>query len=192
MDGDSVKIYECTASGTGSVSVHWSPANVIPDCVPEPVSPEDDSNYDVQATIHYRSGGFAPASCIAAYQSYVASFFRQLNELLSKRCEAATGTKIDVHFANSSVAMKADTNELSITYVLRIDTSARQRSFYEHCGMTLGIAFDLSVPSSSHIIESLLNIDTQQVSSCPSLNVSGNWKVGLGILNLITFFRIYD
>lgn len=167
MDSDAVKIYECTATGG-----HWSPANVIPDCVPEPVSPEDDSNYDVQATIDYRSGGFAPASCIAAYQAYVGAFFTDLNELLSKRCEAATGTKIDVNFFNSSVALKADTNELSITYVLRIDTSQRQRSFYEHCGMTLGIAFDLSVPSSSHIIESLLNIDTQQVSSCPSLNVS--------------------
>ena len=164
VDSDSIKMYECSSGD------HWSPSNTIPDCVPEPRSPIDDSNYDVTATIEYRSGGFAPASCMDAYEKYVSSFYDRLNEQLSDRCEAATGNKFDVQFLNNSIALKPNTNELSISYVLRINTAQRSRSFFEHCGMTMGIAFDLSASISTQIIDPLLNMSTRQLGdSCPSL-----------------------
>lgn len=163
IDSDSMKTYEC------EVNSHWKPNNMIPDCVPEPDSELDDSNYDVNATVQYRSGGFPHESCISVYSNYVAGYFESLNRLLSERC-SAMNVEMAIQFFNTTIVKKPNANELSIEYILRIDPVVRRKNLYDLCGTALSLVFDLSVPSTSLIIDPLLNISAQQIGgSCPSL-----------------------
>lgn len=57
-----------------------------------------------------------------------------------------------------------------ISYTLRIDPVVRQTLLYDLCGSTLGLIFDLSVPSTSAIIEPILNISADSLpAQCPGL-----------------------
>lgn len=57
-----------------------------------------------------------------------------------------------------------------IGYIIRIDPVVRQTLLYDLCGSTLGLIFDLSVPSTSVIIEPILNISSDSLPvQCPGL-----------------------
>ena len=160
IDGESVKQFECQLGN------QWTPTSIIPDCVPEDTN---EAAYDVIASIEYRSGGFAPPACMSAYVNYVSSYYSSLNQILSDRC-SAINVQMAIMFFNTTITIKPDTNALSIEYVLRIDPAVHSKMLYDLCGSTLGLIFDLTVPSTSTVIEPLLNISSQQVGgSCPSL-----------------------
>ncbi|UYV83192.1 clec-78 [Cordylochernes scorpioides] len=159
-DGEPAKTYEC-----GGPRQPWVPTAIIPDCVLE------DSNfaaYDVLAQVEYRAGGALPSHCPGQYVSYVNTFYSSLNRVLSERC-SAINVKMDILFHNTTVRLVAE-NEVVVTYTLRIDPMVRQPLLYDLCGSTLGLIFDLTVPSTSAIIEPILNISSQNVGSqCPGL-----------------------
>lgn len=160
IDGESAKGYECT------MGTQWVPNSLIPDCVLEDTA---QASYDVIANLEYRSGGFVPPSCMSAYVNYVSSYYPSLNQVLSDRC-SAINVQMAIAFFNTTITIRPDINALTIEYVLRIDPAVRQQLLYELCGSTLGLIFDLSVPSTSAIIEPILNISSQQVGgACPSI-----------------------
>ncbi|XP_074599235.1 sushi, von Willebrand factor type A, EGF and pentraxin domain-containing protein uif isoform X2 [Brevipalpus obovatus] len=160
-DGQAAKTYECSNSG------QWLPESIIPDCVSENT---DEASYDVTARIEYRSGGFISPSCLQQYVNYVSSYYNALNRVLSERCSAIM-VMMDIKFFNTTATVPKDNlNHLTMEYVLRIDPAVHQPSLYEICGYTLGVIFDLSVPSTSMILEPILNISASQVDgACPSI-----------------------
>lgn len=160
-DGSVEKLYECSSNGP------WVPSSIVTDCVPEDTA---DASYDVISSVEYRSGGFVTANCMQNYVNYISTHFASLNQLLSERC-SAINVKMDVRFYNTTIGPSSkNENELIIAYDLRVEPAFKQPSLYELCGSTLGIAFDLSVPATSTIIEPILNITSDQVGNlCPSL-----------------------
>ncbi|XP_067122803.1 uncharacterized protein [Centruroides vittatus] len=158
-DGQQAKTYECT---NGQM---WFPNNIIPDCVSEDTK---QAAYDVIAMTEYRAGGALPTSCLNQYTSYVSTFYSSLSQLLSERC-SAINVKIGITFHNTTIHTISE-NQLILGYTLRIDPVVRQPLLYDLCGSTLGLVFDLSVPSTSAVIEPLLNITAQNVGGrCPGL-----------------------
>ncbi|RWS09468.1 uncharacterized protein B4U79_12754 [Dinothrombium tinctorium] len=159
-DGEPAKAYECKVGG------NWKPSSIIPDCVPEDT---EQAAYDVNAKLEYKAGGFVSPTCLQQYVNYVATYYSSLNQVLSDRC-SAINVKMEIRFFNTT-AVIGKNNQLSIDYVLRIDPAVRQPLLYELCGSTLGLIFDLSVPSTSAIIEPILNISASQVGGvCPGIN----------------------
>ncbi|XP_015790438.1 uncharacterized protein LOC107367263 isoform X1 [Tetranychus urticae] len=160
-DGAAAKTYECSSGGP------WTPESIIPDCVSETT---DEAAYDVAAKIEYRSGGFIPPTCLQQYVNYVASYYNSLNQVLSDRC-SAINVQMEIKFFNTTAFVPKDNlNQLTMEYILRIIPAVRQPSLYEICGYTLGVIFDLSVPSTSAILEPILNISATQVGgTCPGI-----------------------
>lgn len=73
---------------------------------------------------------------------------------------------------------------------MRIKPAVSQTLLYDLCGSTLGLIFDLSVPSTSIIIEPILNITSQAVGGqCPGVlairsTVDRGFTCGIGeVLN---------
>ncbi|XP_013781236.1 uncharacterized protein LOC106465521 [Limulus polyphemus] len=161
-DGDQAKTYECANKQ------HWSPSSIIPDCVPEDI---DQAFYDVVAEVNYRPGGAISQRCLSQYVSYVSTYYTSLNQALSQRC-SAINVQMNISFQNTTIQTKTE-NQLAITYTLRIDPMVHQSLLYNLCGSTLGLIFDLSVPSTSTVIESILTINAQSVGGqCPGLQAT--------------------
>ncbi|XP_076318247.1 uncharacterized protein LOC143229580 isoform X1 [Tachypleus tridentatus] len=161
-DGEQAKTYECVEEQ------RWSPSDIIPDCVPEDV---DQAFYDVVAEVNYRAGGTIPQPCVTQYVSYVSTYYTSLNQVLSQRC-SAINVRMDITFHNTTAQARSE-NMLALSYVLRIDPMVHQPLLYDLCGSTLGLIFDLSVPSTSAIIEPILNISAQNVGGqCPGLQAT--------------------
>ena len=160
-DGQPAKSYECTSGSP------WTPESIIPDCVSEDTH---EAAYNVKAKIEYRAGGFVSPTCLKQYVNYVATYYTSLNQVLSDRC-SAINVQIDIKFFNTTAFVtRENLNQLSIEYILQVNPAVRQPLLYELCGSTLGLIFDLSVPSTSAIIEPLLNISSSQVDgSCPGI-----------------------
>lgn len=57
-----------------------------------------------------------------------------------------------------------------MAFVLVVVPEVRQTQLYEHCGATLSLIFDLSVPYANAVIESLLNVSSI-ANQCPPLRV---------------------
>lgn len=77
-----------------------------------------------------------------------------------------------------------------MAYTLRIKPAVSQTLLYDLCGSTLGLIFDLSVPSTSVIIEPILNITSLAVGGqCPGVlairsSVDRGFTCGIGeVLN---------
>ncbi|KFM58062.1 Sushi, von Willebrand factor type A, EGF and pentraxin domain-containing protein 1, partial [Stegodyphus mimosarum] len=158
-DGDQAKTFSCVAGQL------WAPTSIVPDCVPEDTN---QAFYDVMATVDYTADGPVSPSCLSQYIGYLGTHYSSLNQVLSERC-SAINVKMEITFHNTSVRVKAD-NEVVIGYTIRIDPVVRQTLLYDLCGSTLGLIFDLSVPSTSAIIEPILNVSSQSTSNqCPSL-----------------------
>lgn len=64
---------------------------------------------------------------------------------------------MNVSFVRSVPTLLED-NLLKMDYILSIVPDNKQTQFYEHCGSTLSLIFDLSVPHASAVIEPLLNV----------------------------------
>ena len=161
VDGDvePVKRYSCLPGGP------WSPTNLIPDCVPEDIQ---EASYDVVPKVEYRAGGFVTPFCLQQYVNYISTYYPTLNNIISDRC-SAINVKMDVRFFNTTGTVHKE-NELSISYDLRVDPVVKQPVLYELCGSTLGLIFDLNVPSTSIMVEPILNITSEQIGgACPSL-----------------------
>lgn len=179
-DGTSSKIYECNGKDT-----KYQPNTIVPDCVQEDIS---EASYDVVATVNYRAGGFVDQKCLTHYLKYLATNYASLNGILSDRC-SAINVKMDVEFHNTTASIGQNNYELSIEYVLRVKPAVRQSMLFELCGHTLSLIYDLNVPSTSIIIEPLLNISASQVEECPGImatksNVQRGFTCELGqILN---------
>ncbi|KAG8179313.1 hypothetical protein JTE90_016418 [Oedothorax gibbosus] len=158
-DGAPLKEYACSSGQA------WVPGSIIPDCVSEDT---DEASYDVVAQIEYRAGGAVSVSCLEQYISYVRTFYGSLNDVLSGRC-SAINVKMDISFHNTTVRTIAE-NTIIMAYTLRIKPAVSQTLLYDLCGSTLGLIFDLSVPSTSVIIEPILNITSQAVGGqCPGV-----------------------
>ena len=160
-DGSSEKVYECDGRGKD-----YRPNTVVPDCVPEDTR---EAAYDVAATVNYRAGGFVDQKCLAHYVKYVATYYASLNQILSDRC-SAINVQMEILFHNTTASISQKNYELNIEYVLRVTPAVRSNMLYELCGSTLSLIFDLNVPSTSIIIEPILNITASQVDeSCPGI-----------------------
>lgn len=161
-DGQGAKTYECSDNGL------WQPESIIPDCVSETT---DEASYDLAAKIDYRSGGFISPPCLQQYVNYVSSHFTGLNQLLSDRCSAIS-VLMDIKFFNTTAFVPKDNlNQMTMEYVLRIDSAIHQPSLYEICGSAMDLMFDLSVPSTSAILEPILNVSAAQVGgACPGIS----------------------
>ncbi|XP_055948273.1 uncharacterized protein LOC129981454 isoform X2 [Argiope bruennichi] len=159
-DGEQAKTFSCSSGQ------QWSPTSIVPDCVPEDTN---QAAYDVLATVDYTADGPVSPSCLNQYISYLQTYYSSLNQVLSERC-SAINVKMDITFHNTSVRVNAD-NEVAIAYTIRIDPVVRQTLLYDLCGSTLGLIFDLSVPSTSVVIEPILNVSSQGLPNplCPSL-----------------------
>lgn len=160
-DGSSSKTYECNGRGKD-----YLPNTVVPDCVSEDTR---EAAYDVMATVSYRAGGFVDQKCLAYYLKYVSTFYGSLNQILSERCSAINVDMV-ISFVNSTAIISQKNYELDVEYVLRVKPAIRQNMLYELCGSTLNLIFDLNVPSTSAIIEPILNITASQVGeTCPGI-----------------------
>ncbi|XP_028967225.1 uncharacterized protein LOC108863645 [Galendromus occidentalis] len=158
-DGEKAKTFECKNKGP------WLPKSIIPDCVSEQTN---QASYDVTAQVEYRSGGAVHDSCLDHYVRYVRTFYERLNRQLSDRC-SAINVQMDLSFHNTTAMIKSE-NELTIDYVVRIVPVVHQKLLYDLCGSTLGLIFDLSVPSTSALIEPILNISAQEIGGlCPTI-----------------------
>lgn len=80
--------------------------------------------------------------------------------------------------------------QIIMAYTLRIKPAVSQTLLYDLCGSTLGLIFDLSVPSTSVVIEPILNITSQAVGGqCPGIlairsSVDRGFTCGIGeVLN---------
>lgn len=178
-DGVPLKEYECSSGQ------QWLPGSIVPDCVSEDT---DQASYDVVAGIEYRAGGAVSLPCLEQYVNYVRTSYDSLNEILSGRC-SAINVKMDIAFHNTTVRTLAE-NTLIISYTLRIVPAVHQTLLYDLCGSTLGLIFDLSVPSTSAIIEPILNITSQSLGGqCPGIlairsTVDRGFTCGIGeVLN---------
>jgi len=170
-DDSLVKTYECDGRGkdycfkVGS-ACEYNNLAVVPDCVSESTG---EAAYDVVATVNYRAGGFVDQKCLHHYVKYVATYYASLNQILSTRC-SAINVQMDIVFFNTTASISSKNYELNIEYVLRVTPTVRQNQLYELCGSTLNLIFDLNVPSTSMIIEPILNITASQVGeSCPGI-----------------------
>lgn len=161
-DGDRVRTYECGGRGLA-----FEPAEHVPDCVAEQGR---EAAYDVSALVQYRAAGPVAQSCVVQYLRYVATYYSTLNQLLSERC-SAINVPMQVQFYNATASVSTDGQQLNVEYVLRVRPTVRQHTLYELCGSTLGLAFDLNVPSTSAVVEPIMHINQSQLSdSCPSLS----------------------
>ena len=160
-DDSQTKTYECLGRGKD-----YTPNTVVPDCVPEDTK---EAAYDVAATVNYRAGGFVDQKCLSHYVKYVATYYASLNQILSDRC-SAINVQMEILFFNTTASISQKNYEINIEYVLRVTPAVRQTMLYELCGSTLSLIFDLNVPSTSIIIEPILNITASQVDdSCPGI-----------------------
>jgi len=167
IDETIVKRYECSLGGAWTSSGLSVSSKSVPDCVP---LDSVEAAYSVLPRVEYRAGGFITPFCLQQYVNYVSTFFPSLNRIISERC-SAVNVRMDVRFFNTTAtASPTGDNTLTIEYDLRVDPEVKQPVLYELCGSTLGLIFDLNVPSTSVIVESLLNITSEQMAgACPSL-----------------------
>lgn len=180
-DGEPVKTFRC------DVKQPWSPRNVVPDCVTEETQ---QAMYNVVAKMMYRSSsGPVPATCLSQYVGKLRGDYGGLDRLLSARCSAIS-VEMNVTFVETMTETQlVDDNIVEVTYVLSIVPAVRQPQLYDLCGSTLGLVFDLSVPSTSAVLAPLLDVPSTS-GECPPLkavnsSLSRGFACGVGeVLNM--------
>ena len=76
---------------------------------------------------------------------------------------------MNVTFVESQTDLVED-NIAEISYVLSVKPAVRQPQLYDLCGSTLGLVFDLSIPSTSAVVSPLLDLAaTSNSPECPSM-----------------------
>ncbi|XP_045614794.2 uncharacterized protein uif isoform X1 [Procambarus clarkii] len=180
-DNMPVKAFTCT------IETSWQPSRVVPDCVSEDTQ---EASYDVLASVLYRANGAVQPTCLTQYKSLLQQYYESLNGVLSSRCSAAVNVAIDVIFHDTTLNL-AQENVVEVQYVVRLTPEVKQKLLYELCGSTLSLIFDLSVPSTSAVIEPILNLSSAG-NSCPpmralSSNVTRGFTCNVGeVLNVDT------
>ncbi|KZS05970.1 Notch 2 [Daphnia magna] len=184
-DGEPVKTFRC------DVKQPWTPSHVVPDCVTEETQ---QAMYNVVAKVLYRAGGGAtaavPATCLSQYAAVVQPFYEALDRALSARCSAIS-VDMNVTFVEAQTEMHLiEDNIAEVTYVLSIMPAVRQPQLYDLCGSTLGLVFDLSVPSTSAVLTPLLDLAATSNTECPPMkavnsSMSRGFACGVGeVLNM--------
>nr|XP_027224933.1 uncharacterized protein LOC113817130 isoform X1 [Penaeus vannamei] len=180
-DNMAVKTFTCTEENL------WQPSRMVPDCVSENT---EQASYDVVADVMYRANGAVLPTCLPQYESLVQQFYESLNGVLSSRCSAAVNVAIDVMFHETRLKLVQE-NMVHVSYVLRITPEVKQKLLYDLCGSTLSLIFDLSVPSTSAVIEPILDLSSAG-NACPPMqaqrsNVSRGFTCNVGeVLNTET------
>lgn len=62
--------------------------------------------------------------------------------------------------------------QINIDFVLRVDPEVKQKPIYDLCGSTLDLIFDLTVPGTNIIIESILNVTAE--GQCPGIQATSS------------------
>ena len=178
-DGEPVKTFRC------DVKQPWTPSHVVPDCVTEETQ---QAAYNVVAKVLYRAATpSVPATCLSQYSALVRPFYQALDRALSARCSAIS-VDMNVTFVETEMHLVED-NIAEITYVLSVTPAVRQPQLYDLCGSTLGLVFDLSVPSTSAVLSPLLDLAAAN-GECPSMkavnsSLSRGFACGVGeVLNM--------
>ncbi|GAB6028275.1 hypothetical protein CHUAL_002455 [Chamberlinius hualienensis] len=156
VDGEPTKIYTCQDKD------QWSPGPTVPDCVPVQGR---QAAYDVVPKVIYRPFGALSGSCRDAYVAQISKSYASLGSVLSQRC-SSINVDMKVDFHNTIVNISSE-NDISIDFILRVDPAVKQPLIYDLCGSTLGLIFDLTVPGTNIIIESLLNVTAE--GQCPGI-----------------------
>lgn len=182
-DGEPNKSFRC------DVKEPWTPGPIVPDCVTEDTQ---QAMYNVVAKMLYRAGGGAPsvpATCLTQYANGVRTDFPALDRLLSARCSAIS-VDMNVTFVDTQTeAHLVEDNIVEFSYVLSIMPAVRQPQLYDLCGSTLGLVFDLSVPSTSAVLTPLLDL-ASTTPECPPMkainsSLSRGFACGVGeVLNM--------
>ncbi|XP_045124302.1 sushi, von Willebrand factor type A, EGF and pentraxin domain-containing protein 1-like isoform X1 [Portunus trituberculatus] len=165
----------------------WQPTRVVPDCVSENTQ---QANYDVVADVTYRANGAVQPTCLPQYKSLLEQYYESLNGVLSGRCSAAFNVAIDLVFQDTRLDLTEE-NVVSVEYVVRLTPEVNQKELYDLCGSTLSLIFDLSVPSTSAVIEPLLSLSSAG-NACPPMralnsNVTRGFTCNVGeVLNTET------
>ncbi|KAK3869849.1 hypothetical protein Pcinc_024872 [Petrolisthes cinctipes] len=180
-DNSPVKIFTCTPESL------WQPTRVVPDCVSEDT---EQASYDVVAEVSYRANGAVQPTCLPQSQKLLEQYYESLNGVLSSRCSSAVNVAIDVMFHDTSLQL-VEENVVNVHYTVRLTPEVRQSLLYDLCGSTLNLIFDLSVPSTSAVIEPILNLPSAG-TSCPRMraltsNVTRGFTCNVGeVLNTET------
>lgn len=182
-DGDQTKVFTCSESNP-----KWQPSVVVPDCVTEDTTL---STYDVEAKVAYgmsKEGGGSEAiadSCLQMYVGHTQQFYESLGATLTERCSAGSGVKIAVDFKPTTAKLGTFNDVVEMTYTLMISPELPQPRVYDICGQTHDLIFDLGIPSTSKIIQDLLELPAVQGGTgeasddCPPLKaVSSNVSRG--------------
>ncbi|XP_064091137.1 sushi, von Willebrand factor type A, EGF and pentraxin domain-containing protein 1-like isoform X2 [Macrobrachium nipponense] len=147
----------------------WQPTRVVPDCVSENT---EQASYDVMADITYRANGAVDPSCLTQYDSLLNQYYDSLNGILSNRCSSAVNVAIDVRFHNTKLKV-TESNMVHIYYIVRLTPDVKKTNLYELCGSTLALIFDLSVTSSSAVIEPVINLSSAG-NACPPMRAANS------------------
>ncbi|CAL4150116.1 unnamed protein product [Meganyctiphanes norvegica] len=180
-DNMPTKTYTCNSEE------QWMPSRVVPDCVSEDTQ---EASYDVIANIIYRANGAVQPNCLNQYESMLKQFYESLGGVLTSRCSAALNVAVDVTFHETRLNLEEE-NMMNLAYVLRLTPDVKQPRLYSLCGSTLGLIFDLSVPSTSQVIEPILKLSSAG-NACPPMkaqtaNVTQGFTCNVGeVLNTET------
>ena len=98
---------------------------------------------------------------LSQYSALIRPFYQALD-----RCSAIS-VDMNVTFVETEMHLVED-NIAEITYVLSVTPAVRQPQLYDLCGSTLGLVFDLSVPSTSAVLSPLLDLAAAN-GECPSM-----------------------
>ncbi|XP_043197541.1 uncharacterized protein LOC122368017 [Amphibalanus amphitrite] len=157
-DGEDIKRFGCQPKQA------WEPASVVPDCVTEDTQ---QASYDVSARISYRSNGAVAPECVNMYKEELKQFHADLSSVLSARCSQAVNLNMDVRLLDGGARRIAE-NMVELEHVLRITPEVSQPLLYDLCGLNLGLIFELAVPSTSVVIQPLIDVDAIG-NQCPPM-----------------------
>ncbi|CAA3006472.1 sushi, von Willebrand factor type A, EGF and pentraxin domain-containing 1 isoform X1 [Olea europaea subsp. europaea] len=163
LDGRRAHTYECDNNA--------QVAPRIQDCVP---SQEEESSYNVLATVNYKLVWGSPTSqaqianspetlveCMTNYTEYVRQYAPELQKILTNRCSVLNG-EMNVEFLNIRSYLRQISREkqeelVAIQYEMRIDSKVKKGPIFKLCGQTVRQTFNLGLPASA-IIGPLKNL----------------------------------
>ena len=129
------------------------------------------STYDVVNTMTYKAqSAEIPPECIDQYMGVVEQSYDSLSSVLTDRCSAG-GVKIVVTFKKTMVG-EVRGNSLQLIYTMMVDPSISQPRIYDLCGQTHSLIFDLTIPSTNKVIESLIKVNAGE--QCPTLTAANS------------------
>ena len=162
-DGQQALTYTCQNT---EPRTSWLPSRVVPDCVSENTR---ESTYDVVAKLIYKAqSAEIPTTCIDKYVANVEQQYPSLGQVLTESCSVG-GVNVDVNFKPTMVG-EINGNTFELIYTMMVDPSISQPRIYELCGQTHSLIYDLTIPSTNEVINSLIKVNVGE--ECPTLTAS--------------------